>query len=261
MTDARLPDRLLNDRRLQRLQPQHFKAYVNGLMWSVSNRTDGVILPEDLALIPGFSAGSDTVLADAGLWKRRKSDGWLIEDYAATQSSRSQLEALEGYRKREREEKARQRARRRADAAALDDTEHGPSPRTVPPDRRGGHAGSSGRPTGQSGGTSQDRTEIEIETGIFRGIPTSTTESDDVIPVEFVGGDSSSDASRVEGAIVRKLEREGDVTRRNLQQTVARPLREHFQPVFEGLVAAQVVREVHGDGRSKLYRLAEGSRA
>ena len=40
MTDARLPERWLNDRRLQRHSADHYRAFVNALLWSVANRTD-----------------------------------------------------------------------------------------------------------------------------------------------------------------------------------------------------------------------------
>ncbi len=58
MTDARIPDRWLSDRRLQRLSDVHFRAFITSLVWSVSNRTNGVIEPEDLRLIPNFAAGA-----------------------------------------------------------------------------------------------------------------------------------------------------------------------------------------------------------
>jgi len=45
-TDARVPDRWLSDRRLQRLSDAHFRAFITSLVWSVSNRTKRVIEPE-----------------------------------------------------------------------------------------------------------------------------------------------------------------------------------------------------------------------
>lgn len=121
MTDARLPDRFLNDRRLQRLSAESYRAFVNALMWSVSNRTDGVVLPDDLDLIPGFPAAAAPTLTASGLWKERKAGGWVIADFRSTQTSRSQLETLENYRRREREQKARHRARKAAGEANASD--------------------------------------------------------------------------------------------------------------------------------------------
>ena len=51
MTDAPFPDRWLSDKRIQRLSDSHFRAFVTSLSWAASNRTDGVIEPEDVALI------------------------------------------------------------------------------------------------------------------------------------------------------------------------------------------------------------------
>ena len=150
MTDARLPDRWLTDRRLQRLSDSHFRAFVNGLLWSVSNRTDGVIEIDDLALIPRFPAGVVQTLVDAGLWAPQ-SGGWVIADFAATQTSRDQHEAMEKIRSRERQKKAAQRA-----AKAGGET---PSTQSCPGDSPGDSPGELSR--GLSAGlhrTGQDRT-------------------------------------------------------------------------------------------------------
>lgn len=118
MTDARFPDRWLSDRRLQRLTDSHFRAFVTSLTWSVSNRTNGVIEPEDLALIPNFSANAVRAFIDAGLWSTL-AKGWLIVDHAVTQTSAEQLAANENQRVREREKKARQRAAKRATGSGV----------------------------------------------------------------------------------------------------------------------------------------------
>lgn len=109
MTDARFPDRWLTDRRLQRLDDGHFRAFITSLTWSVSNRTDGVIEPEDLALIPNFAAGAVKALIAAGLWSSL-GKGWRITEFAVTQTTKEQLNAIEQQRANEREKKARQRA-------------------------------------------------------------------------------------------------------------------------------------------------------
>jgi hypothetical protein len=109
VTDARFPDRWLTDRRLQRLKDIEFRSFIQALTWSVSNRTDGVVEPGDLWGIPGFDPDSARVFVDAGLWVDC-GEHWLIVDFAATQTTRSELEALERVRARDREKKARKRA-------------------------------------------------------------------------------------------------------------------------------------------------------
>ncbi|OFJ52559.1 hypothetical protein [Mycolicibacterium grossiae] len=127
MTDARIPDRWLQDRRLQRLNDAHFRAFITSLVWSVTNRTDGVIEPEDLGLIPNFAAKSVQAMVAAGLWQPLEK-GWLITDYVVTQTSKDQLVALENMRARERQKKARQRAQKKGDGAAVPGTVPGDVP-------------------------------------------------------------------------------------------------------------------------------------
>lgn len=135
MTDARFPDRWLSDRRLQRLSDSHFRAFITSLAWSVSNRTDGVIEPEDLGLIPNFSAGAVQAFVSAELWSPLE-NGWRITEYVVTQTSRDQLQALENIRVRDRQKKARQRAAKKA-ATTPDADVPGTVPWDVPPDNTG----------------------------------------------------------------------------------------------------------------------------
>jgi hypothetical protein len=109
VTDARFPERFLTDRRVLRLSAVDFRSYVTSLTWSVANRTDGVILPEDLDLIPHFAPGSPSGLVEQSLWVEADS-GWTIADWDATQTSKHELEVLENARRREREKKKRQRS-------------------------------------------------------------------------------------------------------------------------------------------------------
>lgn len=113
MTDTRFPERLLTDRRLLLLDVEHRWSWVVAMIWSVSNRTDGRILPEELGLVPGFTAGSVPALVGAGLWKPARK-GWLMVDFATTQTSAHELEVLENVRRNNREAKARERARKLA---------------------------------------------------------------------------------------------------------------------------------------------------
>jgi hypothetical protein len=116
MTDARFPERWLNDRRLLRLSDAAFRLFVISLTWSVSNRTDGVLDTGDLTLIPGVNPAAAGELARAGLWMAGGSPSptaapWLIIEFASTQTSSSELQILTNARRREREKKRRQRAR------------------------------------------------------------------------------------------------------------------------------------------------------
>ncbi|TFC85802.1 hypothetical protein E3T24_07760 [Cryobacterium sp. TmT2-59] len=138
MTDSRLPERYLNDRRINRLSAEHFRSYVMATLWSVSNRTDGVLTDQDLTLIPGFSMTAPAAFEAAELWAGRSGE-WTIEDFAATQTSRHDLETLDNARRADRDKKRRQRAERKPDGPTFT-----PSPGDDPGD--------------VSRGTAQDRT-------------------------------------------------------------------------------------------------------
>lgn len=109
MTDARLPERFLNDRRIVRLAPEDFQGYVLSMLWSVANRTDGLIEVDDLPLLPWVRQGAPERFVSRGLWASVAA-GWIITDFESTQTSRHDLEVLENMRRAGREKKARQRA-------------------------------------------------------------------------------------------------------------------------------------------------------
>ncbi|MWV74719.1 hypothetical protein [Rathayibacter rathayi] len=109
MVDVRLPERWLNDRRILLLGAEDFRTYVIALMWAVANRTDGSVTREDLALMPRVSDGSVQRFTDLGLWTP-DGQGWLIDDFSTTQTSKHDLEVLENARRRDREKKQRQRS-------------------------------------------------------------------------------------------------------------------------------------------------------
>lgn len=109
MTDARLPERWLNDRRLLRLSDAAYRLHTTGILWCVANRTDGVLADEDLPLLPRVDQAAAAELGAAQLWER-VAGAWLIADFAATQTSAHELAVLENARRREREKKQRQRA-------------------------------------------------------------------------------------------------------------------------------------------------------
>ena len=147
MTDARFPGRWLTDRRFTRLaqrEPVAYVSYCFALMWAVENRTDGLIEPDDLPMIPNFAPGAVKVLVAAGLWTVI-SHGWLITDFMLTQTSKSELETLENMRGRERRKQARRRAAKAIEKAAGESD--------VPGDGTGGLS----PPTAQDR-TGQDRT-------------------------------------------------------------------------------------------------------
>ncbi len=112
MTDARFPDRWLLDRRVMGLSPEAFKCFVAAMAWSVSNRTDGLIAPPDLVYVhccPDVVTGE---LVTVGLWKPVPG-GWLIVDFAATQSTKAQIESAEHARIEARAADADRKRKRR----------------------------------------------------------------------------------------------------------------------------------------------------
>jgi hypothetical protein len=110
MTDARFPERWLNDRRILRLPDDAFRLFVLSLAWSVANQTDGRIYDDELPLIPASASGSGR-LAKCGLWER-VADHWLITVFEETQTTRADLEHLASQRRKARDRKRRERARR-----------------------------------------------------------------------------------------------------------------------------------------------------
>lgn len=141
MTDARLPERWLNDRRLLRLRDDTFRLFATSLMWSVANKTDGVLDDDDLPLIPGVNPGIAGELAKAGLWKREQ-DHWLIVEFEETQTTSADLDHLAYQRRQARDRKRRERARRvtrdvprdvTADSTRTGQARTGQAPRNVVP--------------------------------------------------------------------------------------------------------------------------------
>jgi hypothetical protein len=115
VTDARLPSHWLIDQRFDDLTPDEFHLYAAALMWSVSNRTEGVVPGQRLDRLPWRpDARCSARLEAVGLW-RRTGDDWLILDFGKTQTSAKQLDQAERARKIDRERKS---AKRVADAAA-----------------------------------------------------------------------------------------------------------------------------------------------
>lgn len=120
MTDARFPERYLSDRRVLRLSADEFRGWAFATIWSVSNRTDGAILSDELLLIPFMKAETAQKLEACGLWEP-VTGGWTIADFGQAQTSRHELEVLDNARRRDREKKARQRAAKNGSAPSFSD--------------------------------------------------------------------------------------------------------------------------------------------
>lgn len=146
MTDARLPERWLVDRRLLKLSDSAYRTFVTALLWSVANRTDGRFEADDIELMPRAKGADVVEILAAGLLDR---DGTqlVLADFEATQTSRDELEVLENARRRDRQKKARQRAEKSSP----------PVPGDIPPGHPSGRVpgtAQAGRKAGQEG---QDR--------------------------------------------------------------------------------------------------------
>jgi hypothetical protein len=120
MTDARLPERWLNDRRFRskRLSDAGYRSYINALVWSVANRTDGVIERGDLEDIPDFNPAVVQELMGDDLWEPLGAgDRWRISDFETTQTGRDLLESVERRRAWDRKRKAKDRKNKLAELA------------------------------------------------------------------------------------------------------------------------------------------------
>jgi hypothetical protein len=111
MTDARFPERWLNDRRLLRLSDPGFRLYVVALAWSVSNRTDGVLYDDDLMLMVNVDPACAVELVKAAVWLR-DADRYVIAEFDSTQTPAAQLEALADRRRSDRDRARRYRERK-----------------------------------------------------------------------------------------------------------------------------------------------------
>lgn len=113
MTDARYPERWLNDRRLIRLTDGQYRTFTMMLIWSVANRTDGFVHPDDIGMVHGADPDDVPELIAAGLWEPAP-DGFVIVDFASTQTSREQLAGFELKKDQDRLRAKAYRARKHA---------------------------------------------------------------------------------------------------------------------------------------------------
>lgn len=111
MTDARLVEGFLTNPKIDVLTDAAFRTYVNGLVFSVSAGTDGLLAERALRLLHPDGARADVVseLVDGRLWEPVAS-GWRIHDFLKHQTKAEQVERsreLARLRKeRERQKKA-----------------------------------------------------------------------------------------------------------------------------------------------------------
>jgi len=136
MTDARFPERWLNDRRLLRLSDPAFRLFVVALMWSVANRSDGVVYDDDLRLMPVVDPSRAAEIAKTGLWCRVR-DYWQITEFAHTQSDSEDLARLAARRLADRKRKAKERERKALSRDESQDTSRDVTQDAVGQDRTG----------------------------------------------------------------------------------------------------------------------------
>ncbi|PTT20056.1 hypothetical protein DBR36_06530 [Microbacterium sp. HMWF026] len=112
MTDARLPERWLTDRRWLRLSVQARHDAIAWLLWCVSQRTDGVLDRGDLSLCP-WRTSDESVheLLRAGIISDGGEGTVRFVEYAEAQTTARELERMAGMREHERIKKARSRAK------------------------------------------------------------------------------------------------------------------------------------------------------
>lgn len=137
MTDARLPERWLNDRRFRSKRPSDagYRSYMNALAWSVANRTEGIIERGDLEDIPDFNPAAVPELMGDDLWEPLGvGDRWRICDFDTTQTGRDLLESVEKRRAYDRKRKAKKAREAAAAKLAGEDDSTGNSAGSLPVD-------------------------------------------------------------------------------------------------------------------------------
>lgn len=116
MTDARIPERYLNDRRILKLTDTERSSYFMAAVWSVSNRTDGAFDEGDLNLIPTFNRSAIPTLLAVGLWART-AEGYADTEFLRVNTSRDDLLVLDNMRRADRQKKARLNAHKKGNHA------------------------------------------------------------------------------------------------------------------------------------------------
>lgn len=120
MSDVRIPYRYLADRRINQLTDGAFRGFVNSFAWSVEQRTDGVILRDDIPLIPRLSVKHVAEFVRVELWIPIDSSSWQIADYKATQTTKDAFEKLDAIRAAAAQKKRDQRAKAAAEKRGVE---------------------------------------------------------------------------------------------------------------------------------------------
>lgn len=184
MTDARFPERWLNDRRVLRLSDVDFRTFVTTLVWSVANRTDGRLEPDDLALLPGARDAAPR-LTQAGLWETTNGTVTII-DYDDTQTSSEQFDAIDERRRRDRE---RKRARRSRGATSTGMSE----PMSTPMSTRTSVRNPLGQGQGQAKAPGQEEVQVtDDETNVWTEARPPGSGPRSPVPGAFPAGTTSA---------------------------------------------------------------------
>ncbi|TFV66314.1 hypothetical protein E4P40_25490 [Blastococcus sp. CT_GayMR20] len=138
---------------------------MTALLWSVANRTDGRFEADDVELMPRANTADVVELLAAGVLTRDGSQ-LVLPDFAATQTSRDELEVLENARRRDREKKARQRAEK---AGVPGDSHSGHPPGRIPGTTQAGRQ--AGRQEGQEHLQDPEEEEVAVALADYRGGP------------------------------------------------------------------------------------------
>lgn len=163
MTDTRLPEHFLTSPTLDGLSSDAFRVYVNGLMWSVTHGTDGLLPERALRYLHPDGKRSEqlTELVTARLWEHDDA-GYHVPDFLKYQTPATQIEKARAT-DRERKRIARQQQLDRA----------GPSPDLSVSDRTSDRTAdrTSGRHT-------EDRTETVQGQQLEKELPAEVEQAD-----------------------------------------------------------------------------------
>ncbi len=156
MTDTRLPEQWLGDITLDCLSDGAFRVHVNGLMWSVKYRQDGLVAQQALRYLHVDGARLDLVeeLIKVRLWETHGDAGWQIVGFLEHQTSAADLaEQREQARLRQQRWRDKQIAEKPRDAASAPVTRHATGDMTGEQSRHVGQARAGKGREGVVGGT------------------------------------------------------------------------------------------------------------
>lgn len=119
MTDTRLPEHYLTSPVLDGLTADAFRVFINGLLWSATHGTDGLLPERALRYLhpDGNRPELSAELIAAGLWDH-DDDGYHVPDFLKYQTPAAQIEQARAL--------ARERKRRQRERESGDDGESSP---------------------------------------------------------------------------------------------------------------------------------------